>query len=209
MSYYEQKFREVLEEIISIEEFENWIYNTPQLEIEFKENDYFELISFNYKKAKHNDIRKLLSKYINLGEIEKNKILKTLNDLLFEQSKVLQIEKEIKFLSRTLGYTFLDEVVFPYIHYSKVYEEYNNHQMKCYIGLTKSQQKVIIDYNLLLFSISIKKLIQDIKESKIEIIHEKGKKFTFIDNRNYSDNLVIGYLPLEEFTEKWESYSNS
>jgi hypothetical protein len=61
---------------MSIEAFEHWVYTNKVLEIALSDDDYLELLSFNYKKgaAKH-ELFNLLARLIDLGEYEKWKLI--------------------------------------------------------------------------------------------------------------------------------------
>lgn len=111
----------------------------------------------------------------------------------------MKIEKTIQFQSQTLGYTFLDEIVFSYIHYSELYQKHNSRAIESFKQLEKNQQKVIIDYELLLFSIRINRLITALEKGKLKIIHERGKGFSYIDDRNFKDKAMFSNLPFEVF----------
>lgn len=82
--HIELKFYNTIIGNIPIEEFESWIYHDNEVESLFPEEDYMELISFNYKEngAKNELIRLLTSKYIDLGEYEKWKLLNKLKNAL-------------------------------------------------------------------------------------------------------------------------------
>jgi hypothetical protein len=201
MEDYKNKFRDLLEESITIEEFENWIYTTQSLEDYFNQNDYLELISFNYKKANYYDLRKLLSKHIDLSKIETDRVLKLLKKLISKSCDVISIEKELDFLSHNLGYYFLDEITFPYINYSS--EENNNQGQRWFYKLDEVKQKIITDHKLLIFSMSIEKLINAIENGQLKIIHEKNKKFRINDARSYEDKVIFDCLPKEVFVKQW------
>ncbi|MBB6461848.1 hypothetical protein [Flammeovirga kamogawensis] len=47
--HIELKFYEVLKHKISIQDFEKWVYETKELELELLEDIYTDLISLNYK----------------------------------------------------------------------------------------------------------------------------------------------------------------
>ncbi len=201
MENYQKKFTDVLEGSITIEEFENWVYTTKSLEDSFKQNDYLDLISFNYKKSNYYDLRKLLSKHIDLSKIETDRVLKLLKKIINKSCDIISVEKELNFLKNNLGYYFLEEITFPYISISD--KVYNKQVQRWFYKLDEAKQKIITDHKLLLFSISIEKLISAIENGQLEIIHEKNKKFRINDTRSYEEKAIFNCLPKEVFVKHW------
>ena len=72
--HIELKFYQVFKHKISIQEFENWVYETKALESEFPQVTYIELVSLNYKdKYVYNELKKIIEPFIDFGKFERNK----------------------------------------------------------------------------------------------------------------------------------------
>lgn len=70
------KFFQTINEIISAKEFESWLYDNKELEKILYPNDYFDLLSFNYKKkGAYYELSNLLKRHINPGEYESYRML--------------------------------------------------------------------------------------------------------------------------------------
>ncbi|MCX2476712.1 hypothetical protein OQZ33_20435 [Pedobacter sp. MC2016-05] len=77
------KFFKLLNNKLSVEDFEQWVYKTTEIETHFDPADYIEFISL-YFKARHfiHEMKKIVDRYLDYGEFEKRKIDKVLNDLI-------------------------------------------------------------------------------------------------------------------------------
>ena len=95
---------------ITITEFEQWVYNSSELENELSEDDHLELISFNYKKngAKY-ELINLLERFVNLGEYETQKIRGMLSEALERNEHLPKILSEFYDLY-CRGYGFLSDI---------------------------------------------------------------------------------------------------
>lgn len=105
-----QLFLNYLDSKLSSSDFETYLYSTKSLESELGNELYLELISINYK---HTDCRsavnKLISPFLNYGEMHKAMIINTINGIL---SKKVNILNGISELSHWCwkGYSFLGEI---------------------------------------------------------------------------------------------------
>jgi hypothetical protein len=82
-THIEQKFYEVLKHKIDIKDFEQWVYNTKELESEISESIYIELISLNYKdKYAHNELEKIIEGFVDNGKFEIKRITKFLQSII-------------------------------------------------------------------------------------------------------------------------------
>lgn len=95
---------------ITIIEFEQWVYNTPELVSELSADDHLELISFNYQKngAKY-ELVNLLKRFISLGEYETQKIRGMLSEALKRNEHLPNILSEFYDLY-CRGYGFLRDI---------------------------------------------------------------------------------------------------
>ena len=90
------KFHQFLDNQISINEFESWIYITPALESYLGNDHYIDLISYNFKnKYVKNDIDDLIRKFVDIHQFE---IWRTINLL----SQIDAHKVEIVLASRNL-----------------------------------------------------------------------------------------------------------
>lgn len=108
------EFFKLLNDELSIEKFEQWIYKTKELETYFGQADYLEFISLNFK-DRHiiHEMKKIVDKYLDFGEFEKRKINKVLVDLTsknedFAKSLIATYELYCD------GYGFLDNIGMGY-----------------------------------------------------------------------------------------------
>jgi hypothetical protein len=78
----ESKYFELVENNISLKEFENWVYNSRFLEHELNENEYLDLISLNYNTPSCiYELGKILTDKIDKGKFEKKRMCKILNSI--------------------------------------------------------------------------------------------------------------------------------
>jgi hypothetical protein len=104
-----QLFR-FLNEEMSTEELEQWVYQNRDLEVVFNREDYLELISLNYESSQtRHDLEKILTKYVRTGEYESWKIKKLLMKVLNKKENLPYTLPEIYFLY-CRGFYFLDNL---------------------------------------------------------------------------------------------------
>jgi len=98
-----------------LEEFESWVYSDKEIESIFSEDEYLELISFNYKKngAKYELVNLLTDKYIDLGEYEKWKMLNLLYSAKNKNEELPDILRQFYDLY-CRGYIFLNDLGLGY-----------------------------------------------------------------------------------------------
>lgn len=113
--HVEQKFYKVILGKISLNEFEIWLYTNNEIESILGEAEYMDLISFNFKKeGARFELKELLSdKYIDLGELEKRKMLDLLQTALKRDERLPDILKTFYDLY-CKGYDFLQELGLGY-----------------------------------------------------------------------------------------------
>ena len=81
--HFELKFYEVLKHKISIQDFEQWVYRTKELELKLPEDTYTDLISLNYKgKYAHNELEKIVEPFVDNGKFEIKRISKYLKSII-------------------------------------------------------------------------------------------------------------------------------
>lgn len=100
---------------VTLTDFEQWVYTNKELESLLDEDDYLELISFNFKKngAKYELVNLLSDKYVDLGEYEKWKLLNSLKTALKRDERLGPILREFYDLY-CHGYVFLNDLGLGY-----------------------------------------------------------------------------------------------
>ncbi|OAQ38506.1 hypothetical protein A5893_13860 [Pedobacter psychrophilus] len=108
------EFFKLLNDELSIENFEHWVYETKELEFFFEQDDYLDFISLDFK-DRHiiHEMKKIVDKYLNYGEYEKRKINRILADLIsknddFSKSLIAAYDMYCD------GYEFLDNIGMGY-----------------------------------------------------------------------------------------------
>lgn len=163
----------------SVKDFEQWLYENSELEKNLTESEYLDLISLNFNKnyTKH-EVHKILDAYLNLGEFEKWKIYKILNDLISKN------ENFIKSLIQTYnlycnGFYFMDNLGMNYglnfvVYEMNSWEELTNHQ---------KQNRIVEIYEEV--KTEALKILNWIESQKIIITDEKNDYIGYevIDNR--------------------------
>jgi len=112
--YIEQKFYEVLKHKISIQDFEQWVYNTNELESVLPKEAYIDLISLNYKaKYAHIDLGKIIEPFVDFGKFEILRITKHLESIIKRDEKCVD-SIEMTYELYCSGYTFLRRLGLTY-----------------------------------------------------------------------------------------------
>lgn len=110
----EKHYFKLLENEISIKEFEHWLYDSEWLEKELGEDIYLDWISIDYnsKAAKH-EIRILLTSNIGIERFETLKMIRLLNVLIERKGREIDALIELYDLYCG-GYHFLQELGINY-----------------------------------------------------------------------------------------------
>lgn len=110
----EYKFYEVLKHKIEIREFEQWVYQSKELQSELPEDIYFDLISLNYKdKYAHNELEKIIGKFVDNGKFEIKQIANILKSIINRDEKSAE-SIEITYDLYCSGYSFLRRLGLSY-----------------------------------------------------------------------------------------------
>ena len=109
-----ERFFKTIHGDISIGDFEEWLYQSKQLEQLLSQDDYLELISFNFKQSGAiYGLMNLLYKHLDLGEYEAWKLKKLLDQVEHKQGDYPRaITKTYDLYYK--GYTFFDNLAFGY-----------------------------------------------------------------------------------------------
>ncbi|MBI3258752.1 MAG: hypothetical protein HYZ54_04645 [Ignavibacteriae bacterium] len=101
------QFYQTLNNEISIEEFEAWLYDNKEVEETLPLNEYVDLISFNYKKkGDYYELSNLLKKHIDVSEYETYRILILLKEAQQKTDRLPYLLLEFSDLYYN-GYEFL------------------------------------------------------------------------------------------------------
>jgi hypothetical protein len=108
------RFYEVLKHKINIQDFEEWVYATKELELELPENTYTDLISLNYKgKYAHNELEKIIEPFVDNGKFEIKRISKYLKSIIKRDENCAE-SIETTYELYCSGYTFLRRLGLTY-----------------------------------------------------------------------------------------------
>lgn len=109
--HIEQKFYDTIFGTVALEEFESWLYSDKKLETILSEDEYLELISFNYKKngAKYELVNLLIDRYIDFAEYEEWRMLNLLYAAKNKNEKLPDILRQFYDLY-CKGYAFLNDL---------------------------------------------------------------------------------------------------
>ncbi len=80
------KFYEFLSENLSLQDFEKWLYETPELENYFSADKYTELLEYNYRKNQILDIKYFIIQYINFNDYIRWFLLEIINYILVKKN---------------------------------------------------------------------------------------------------------------------------
>ncbi|KAA9340259.1 hypothetical protein [Adhaeribacter soli] len=113
--HIEEKFYDTIFGTVALEEFESWVYSDKEIETILSEDEYLELISFNYKKngAKYELVNLLTDRYIDLAEYEKWRMLNLLYAAKNKDEKLPDILRQFYDLY-CKGYAFLNDLGLGY-----------------------------------------------------------------------------------------------
>ncbi len=105
---------DLIDDLITLKSFEEWIYQSEMLEKILDEKDYIELISLSYE-SKHvrAEIKKILDKYVSYSKYETNKMITLLNEALRRPANINEILEKIYYLY-CKGYGFLQDLALGY-----------------------------------------------------------------------------------------------
>ncbi|WP_295127735.1 hypothetical protein [uncultured Chitinophaga sp.] len=112
-TYLKEPFFKALKGDISVHEFEQWLYEHPELEAHMDSEEYLELISFNYKTAHRVDFENKIYSLINLNEYNTYYIIYYLNEAMRQTARQYPSLLELYKL-HIHGYHFLKDIAYGY-----------------------------------------------------------------------------------------------
>ncbi|WP_027421140.1 hypothetical protein [Crocinitomix catalasitica] len=193
-----QYFYQTIYGKVTLHEFENWIYTNKSIESLIGEDQYLELISFNYKKdgAKYELVNLLSEKFIGLGDYEKWKLLNSLNIALLRDNRLANVLREFYDLY-CYGYHFLNDLGLGYGLTIEVppTPQYNAESWE---ELSKNEQNEILESFYPQLQLDIERTIEWIENGKIILTGTKDE----IGNYEYEDLRT----ELERKSTVWVTY---
>ncbi|MGB3466054.1 MAG: hypothetical protein WBA74_12320 [Cyclobacteriaceae bacterium] len=185
--YTELKFYEVLKHKISIQDFEQWVYETKELESELPEDTYTDLISLNYKdKYAYNELEKIVEPFIDNGKFEIKRISKYLESIIDRDEKCAE-SIEMTYDLYCSGYAFLRRLGLTYGLLISC-PPAGNYQ-KSWNEITKVEQDELLDKLYPEIIIDAKNALEWINKGKIIIkdtVNELGD-YEYDDLRNQEE----------------------
>lgn len=187
------RFFKTLNGEIPIEDFENWVYNSTELEKFLGPVDYTDFISLDYKTqgAKY-EIKNLIRKYIDKSEFETWKIkILLLNALNRTDDYYLAIRLFYDLYFH--GYGFMDNLGLGY----GLALEYplSSYGVDSFEELTKEQKDNLVNGFYPAIQTEIKKVLNWIDSGLIVLtgIQDEYNRFEYNDNRPESDKRPTAY----------------
>lgn len=164
--------------------FETWVYNYDELENILNSDDYFQVISLDFKSSYiKGELEKILNKYLDFGKFEKYRIL----SLLYQ---ALRLKKDLPDILREFynmychGYSFFEDLGLGYGLTCEVPPI--NYKAEMWDDLTEQAKNHIIDSFFPQIENDINRAIDWIENDKIILTGTKSElhNWEFIDNRN-------------------------
>lgn len=201
------EFFKLLNDELSIESFEQWVYKTKKLEACFDPTDYIEFISLNFK-DRHviHEMKKIIDKYLDYGEFEKRKIDKILSELInnnddFAKSLIATYDLYCD------GYGFLDNIGLGYgltfatdfcdfTDWTKLSPEEKNKRIETIYTGVKTEAEKVRDW------LARKKIV--LTGEVDDIGH-----FDYIDNRTTEEKKPTGYSTINLDEKKSTTYNST
>lgn len=165
------KFIDFLNKDISIADFEQWLYVTPQLEDILCEADYLELLTYNYqnKKFARLEIRPILEKFIEYDKYETQYLLNLLSGIKNKDNQVNYLCSCYDLYCK--GYKFLDNLGIGFGLKILVPHEFG---ANTWSDLGEVTQQDILDSFYPDAAIEAQKVIDWIKGNKVVPLGEQG-----------------------------------
>lgn len=166
---------------LGIGEFEQWVYDTSELENLLTPDDYLLLISINYK-SKHArvEIEKIIDNYIDYSKFETLKVIDLLNKALSKDEDLGNILRQFYDMYCN-GYYFFEDLGLGYGLSCEVPLKYAN----SWEELNQEQKKEILNGFYPQVESDIKRAVDWINNKKIVLTGAKNdmERWEYIDNR--------------------------
>lgn len=111
----QKQFFKIYKGMISISEFEEWLYKTQEIESVYGNDFYFNLLDLDYRK-KHikNELEKLIEMKIPFDEFEQTRIISLLENIIYEKGDIVEILEQL-YDDYCSGYSFLGYLGIAYV----------------------------------------------------------------------------------------------
>ncbi|WP_223701508.1 hypothetical protein [Sutcliffiella deserti] len=111
----QKQFYKIYKGLISVSEFEEWLYNTPEIEKVYGDDFYFNLLDLNYR-DRHikNELEKVIEVKIPFGEFEQMRIVSLLENIIYEKGDLVEVLEQV-YDDYCKGYSFLRYLGFNYV----------------------------------------------------------------------------------------------
>jgi hypothetical protein len=111
----QKQFYKIYKGLISVSEFEEWLYNTPEIEDVYGNDFYFNLLDLNYR-GRHvkNDLEKVIETKIPFGEFEQMRIVSLLEKIIHQKDDLVEVLEQI-YDDYCRGYSFLRYLGLTYV----------------------------------------------------------------------------------------------
>lgn len=201
------EFFKLLNDEVTTDHFEQWVYRTKELENYFSQADYLEFISLNFK-SRHiiHEMKKIIDKYLDYGEFEKREIDKVLNDLI---SKTDDFAKSLiaTYDLYCDGYGFLDNIGLGYgLTFANDFYEFTD-----WTNLSPEQKSERIEaiYD------GVKSEAENVRgwldKKKVVLTGEVDDigHYIYIDNRTKEERKPTGYFVINLNEKKSTTYNST
>lgn len=181
LNILEYKYLELLDNNLSIKEFEQWVYQSDDLKILLSSDDYINLISLDYNsKYISYEIDKISDKYIDSGKLETMKIKALLTRALQKDEKIDDILRKLYYMYCD-GYYFLQDLGLGYGLSCEVPSFANSWE-----ELSVQQRTSIIDSFYPKLEYDLRRALDWIESKKVILIGKQNdiNLWLYIDNRN-------------------------
>lgn len=184
---------------LRISDFEQWVYNTPDLQTLLVSEDYLSLISLNYKN-KHvmSELERILDKYVDYGKFEMAKVDSLLRKALNKDNNIGMILRQFYELYCD-GYYFFEDLGLGYglacevpLKYANTWEE-----------LSEEQKSEIINSFYPQLESDIKRALDWIENRKIVLTGAKDNmnRWEYLDNRTPEEKKSSVWVKVDSKSE--------
>jgi hypothetical protein len=194
--HIENQFFKILNKEIPIEEFEQWVYATDELETVLSEHDYLNLIAFSFDQLNAFDyLEDLLIGIIDFPKFEKYRLIYQLN-IIIEKAALWKNAVETLHGDYINSYNFLE----PFFSIHFMIED--NHEF--YPQLNENRHQLIEDMYVLAKKEAIQ-LLDYLNSDKIIIKGREGhrKGTNYIDNRTKEEK-ARPFFDIKQTKNWWE-----
>lgn len=176
-------FYKIYKKQISINTFEEWVYDNPSIEDIIGKEVYLDIVSINFNdRHVFHELEKLLCRHINFGEMEFERIRGLLESIITGQSDIYDLMETI-YDDYCRGYTFLRFLGLSFITSGLVEE----------IGVPGVRENLL--KRIPKYKTEAHRLLELFKDNKIKIVDE----YMYSDYRKPDDRIEI--LDVEKMFE--------